>query len=72
VLVKLAAHAGELATRIDGKPRLFNLQKATMDAQDAWICSADAARRDFGFVPKVELPEGVVRSFAWYREQGWI
>lgn len=71
-LVSWAAWGGELATKVDGKPRLFNRQKATMGRQDAWTCSSAAARRDFGFTPKVDLPTAVARAFEWYRREGWI
>ena len=71
-LVTLAAIGGELATRIDGKPRLFNRQKAKMGAQAAWTCAHDAARADFGYRPLVPLEEGIARSLTWYREQGWV
>lgn len=30
------------------------------------------ARRELGFEPKVDLPEGVARTAAWYREQGLL
>ena len=71
-MVDLAAFFGELATKIDGKPRLFNRQKAIMGAQQAWLCSPAAARRDLGFVPKVGVSDGVERTFAWYRENKWF
>lgn len=71
-IVTIAAHAGELATRFDGKPRLFNKQKATMGAQKAWVCSAEAAQRDFGFRAAVDMDEGIRRTFAWYRANGWL
>jgi len=71
-LVTLAAHGGELLTRIDGKARLLNRQKAIMSAQECWTCSGDAAREDFGFEAEVHQEEGVQRTAAWYREQGWL
>lgn len=72
VLVPLAARAGEIVTAIDKKPRLFNQQKAKMGAQDAWTCTHEAAKRDFGYSPLVLVDEGIRRTFAWYREQGWL
>jgi nucleoside-diphosphate-sugar epimerase len=72
IAVDLAAVFGELATKLDGKPRLFNRQKAIMGAQEAWTCSTAAARRELGFVPKVQVEEGVAKTFAWYREQKWL
>ncbi|NOY90924.1 MAG: NAD-dependent epimerase/dehydratase family protein [Deltaproteobacteria bacterium] len=71
-LVTLAAHGGELLTRLDGKPRLLNRQKAIMSAQESWTCSGAAARRDFGFEAEVDQEQGVERSAAWYREHGWL
>lgn len=72
VLVDVAAVAGELATKLDRKPRLFNRQKAKMGAQEAWTCRHDAARRDFGYEPSVALEEGVERALRWYRDHGWL
>jgi nucleoside-diphosphate-sugar epimerase len=72
LLVDVAAFGGELLTRIDKKPRLFNRQKATMGAQSAWTCQHDQARRDFGYRPRVEVPDGVARALAWYRDEGWL
>lgn len=71
-VVPLAARAGEFATALDKQPRLLNRQKALMDAQDAWLCSIDAARRDFGFAPRVDMAEGTRRSYAWYVENKWL
>jgi nucleoside-diphosphate-sugar epimerase len=71
-LLPLAAWGGEVLAMIDGKPRLFNLQKKTMGDQDAWTCKSDHAREDFGFSPEVDMEEGVRRSLAWYRANGWL
>ena len=70
-LVTLAALGGELASAVDGRPRLFNLQKAKMGAQRAWTCSHEAAHRDFGYAPEVAADEGVKRTADWYRQEGW-
>lgn len=71
-LVTVAALGGELATKIDHKPRLFNRQKAKMGAQAAWTCEHTAAQRDFGYTPEVSLADGVRHALAWYRENGWL
>lgn len=72
VFVTLAAFGGELLTEIDGKPRLFNRQKALMGKQAAWTCTHSAAAADFGYRPTVQLDEGVKRTFEWYRSAGWL
>lgn len=71
-LVYLSAWGGELLTRFDGKPRLFNRQKARMGAQSAWTCDHGEARKDFGYTPRVMMPEGVERTYVWYQSQGWL
>jgi len=70
-LVSIAALGGELASRIDRKPRLLNLQKAKMGAQQAWTCVGDAARTDFGFSADVDLVEGIRRTHDWYLANDW-
>jgi nucleoside-diphosphate-sugar epimerase len=70
--VGAAGLAGELLTAVDRKPRLLNRQKATMDAQQAWLCSIEAAQRDFGYRAKVSLEEGTRRAYAWYVQHGWL
>jgi UDP-glucose 4-epimerase len=70
-LVSIAAFGGELASRFDKKPRLLNLQKAKMGAQQAWTCVGDAARTDFGFSAEVDLPDGIRRTHEWYLANHW-
>lgn len=70
-LVDFAATMGELATRVDGRPRLFNKQKAKM-SRHHWTCRHDALREDVGYEPEVTVPDGVRRTLAWYREHGWL
>ena len=69
--VTLAAWGGELLTRIDGKPRLLNRQKAIMSAQHAWTCSAERAAQDFGFRTQVPLAEGIAKTHGWYAQNDW-
>ena len=71
-LIGPVAVFGEWLTAIDGRPRVLNRQKAKLGRQSAWTCRSEQARRDFGFTPRVDVTEGVVKSFAWYRENGWI
>lgn len=71
-LVDASAIAGEILTRLDKKPRLFNRQKAIMGAQDAWTCRHDALAADAGYRPTVSTREGVDRTLAWYRRERWL
>jgi nucleoside-diphosphate-sugar epimerase len=71
-LVDVAAVGGELVTRIDKKPRLFNRQKAAMGKQEAWTCRSDKLRRDLGWASEVAVERGVPMTFDWYRRERWI
>lgn len=71
-LVDVAARGGELMTKIDGKPRLFNRQKAAMGAQDAWTCQHDKAHEHFGYAPRVPLQDGIALTLKWYRDNDWL
>ncbi|MDI3289421.1 NAD(P)-dependent oxidoreductase [Polyangium sp. 15x6] len=72
MLVDVAAFGGEIATRFDKKPRLFNRQKAKMGAQEAWTCKSDALREAVGWRSKVHLQEGVRQALEWYRREKWV
>jgi nucleoside-diphosphate-sugar epimerase len=71
-LVPLAAMGGELLTSLDKKPRVLNRQKAIMGKQKAWICTHEAAKRDFGYAPAFDLDAGIQKTFEWYRQEGWL
>jgi nucleoside-diphosphate-sugar epimerase len=71
-LVGIAAFGGELMTKLDKKPRLFNRQKALMGAQEAWTCRHDALRAAVGYAPEVDAAEGVRRALSWYRAEKWV
>jgi nucleoside-diphosphate-sugar epimerase len=67
-----AALGGELLSRLDGKPRLFNRQKAIMGAQDAWTCDPSTLWRDLKMQPRFNLEAGVAEAYRWYRSEGWL
>ena len=71
-VVPLAGRAGEMLTAFDKKPRLLNRQKAILDAQQAWLCTHDAAAQDFGYKPRVFMAEGTRLAYAWYKANGWL
>lgn len=71
-LTNVAAFGGELATKVDGKPRLFNRQKAKMGAQEAWTCRSTALREAIGWTHAFPVVRGAREALAWYRREGWI
>ena len=61
----------ELVGRIVGRYPPLNREKAR-EAKEAWVCSIEKARRDFGYAQRVTLGEGMQGTMAWYRENGWL
>ena len=55
-----------------GKPSTLNSDKYNILAQRNWNVSIAKAERDFGFSPKVDLPEGIRKSVEWYKNEGWL
>ncbi len=55
-----------------GTPVLINRDKANELVQDFWVCSSAQAEIDFGFMAGTSLNEGIAKTIAWYRQQGWL
>jgi nucleoside-diphosphate-sugar epimerase len=61
----------EVFGRITNRAVMLTRDKANMLLQH-WICSSEATRKDLGWEPKVPWLEGIERSVAWYRANGWL
>jgi dihydroflavonol-4-reductase len=51
---------------------VINRDKIRDLTQPAWACSIEAAKRDLGFSPKIELEAGLRQTFEWYKQEGWL
>lgn len=71
-LVRLAAAATQAAGRLRGRTVPFNREKAEEMLATAWVC--DLAGSDALLPPEdvTPLTEGIARTVAWYRRQGWL
>ncbi len=67
-----AAHITQVATRLTGRPVVFDREKAREILAEGWLCETDSARRALGFVASIRLPEGLSATAAWYRAHGWL
>lgn len=54
------------------KPSTLNRDKYNIMKQRNWDVDVSAAKRDFGFNPKVSLKEGINSAVEWYRKQHWL
>jgi nucleoside-diphosphate-sugar epimerase len=55
-----------------GKPTAFNSDKYHIMKQRNWACDISPLQEAVGFKPKYPLKEGVAKTVAWYKEQGWL
>jgi nucleoside-diphosphate-sugar epimerase len=71
-LMQLGGAIGDLFGRLTGTIPLLNSDKVSLAAPRSWICSSEAAHRDFGFSPSTSLRDGLSHTYKWYLEQGWL
>jgi nucleoside-diphosphate-sugar epimerase len=71
-LLRVATFCGEHWGRMTGKVTALNNDKYHIMRQRNWRCDIQPARDELGYVPQVNLEEGVRRSVAWYKENKWL
>ena len=71
-LLRIITFCGEYIGHLTGKVTALNNDKYYIMRQRNWRCDITPARRELGYEPKVQLEEGVRRSIAWYKENGWL
>jgi len=72
ILVYAVGAIAETVGKLTGKQIFFNLQKVRESVQPAWICSVEKARVHLGFRQRVSLDEGMLKTYLWYRKNGWL
>jgi nucleoside-diphosphate-sugar epimerase len=70
--VFVVAAFAEFAALFSSKPALINFEKAREMVQNYWTCDHTKAKRELGFEQEISLDEGVRRTVAWYRREGWL
>lgn len=71
-LVYVAGGMSGFLGRFQKKPPVFNFEKGRDITRPYWICSVEKAKEQLGYRQLVSIEEGVMRTVAWYREQGWL
>jgi dihydroflavonol-4-reductase len=62
----------EMWSRLVGRPGIVCRDKISEARYSAWTCSAARAAAELGFMAGVPLPQGLARTLAWYKENGWL
>ncbi|MBQ2554754.1 MAG: NAD(P)-dependent oxidoreductase [Prevotella sp.] len=71
-VLRVATFCGEYIGRMRGKVTAMNNDKYHILKQRNWRCDIQPAIKELGYQPQVKLEEGVKRSVAWYKENGWL
>ena len=71
-VVKVAAAASELWGKVTNTAQMLTLDKVNELKERHWVCSGDGARKELGWAPGVQWPQGVAQAVAWYRKERWL
>ncbi len=71
-VLRLVTFCGEYISRLTGKITALNNDKYHILRQRNWKCDITPARRELGYEPLVQLPEGVSKTIQWYKENKWL
>jgi nucleoside-diphosphate-sugar epimerase len=67
----MVARGIEVFGRLTNRAVMLTQEKANMLLQH-WVCSSEATRKELGWEPKVQRPQGMDLAVAWYRQNGWL
>ncbi len=71
-LMRIAATAGDLISKLTGSAPLMRSEKLEEMKQIAWVCSSEKAYTALNWIPKTSLENAIKKTALWYRENGWI
>jgi nucleoside-diphosphate-sugar epimerase len=71
-VLRIITFFGEYSSRLTGKVSVLNNDKFNILKQRNWRCDIQPAIDELDYQPQVKLAEGVRRSIAWYKENGWL
>lgn len=71
-IAPVLAVGGEAISMLTRKPPLLGFDKIRELKQPGWMCSSKKITEQLGFKCEISLEEGMARTAAWYREQGWL
>jgi dihydroflavonol-4-reductase len=62
----------EAAAAVLRKPPVINRDKVTDLSQTSWSCSIERAKSELGYMPRVQLEDGLRETIEWYKREGWL
>lgn len=71
-LLRAAGLAETIRESLTRRSRPFNADKAREILAGDWLCDPSPMRRDLDLPPPVPLAEGLLETWDWYVQNGWI
>ena len=71
-VVSATSLVAELVGRVFDTVTLANTNKAALSKDPFWVCTAERARSELGWVPGRSLPEAIRDTYLWYDANGWV
>ena len=57
---------------LTGRPGVLSRQKYAELRAPGWVCDPARLRQEVGFVGGTTLKNGIAKTLAWYRQEGWL
>jgi nucleoside-diphosphate-sugar epimerase len=54
------------------RPNVLSRQKYAELRAPGWACDPTRLRQEAGFVGGTTLKNGIAKTLAWYRQEGWL
>jgi nucleoside-diphosphate-sugar epimerase len=68
----VAASFGDVIGRLRGRRLIIDRARYAELSGPGFVCSVERLRDRLGIVAAIDLPEGLARTAAWYRSEGWL
>lgn len=62
----------EVSNRLGRNVTIINRDKLREISNCYWVCDSSSAEKEFGFIPKVSIKEGIKWTADWYRIHQWL
>jgi nucleoside-diphosphate-sugar epimerase len=72
VLLWLICAGRDLISKATGRPHILSRHKYAEMVAPGWVSGTDRLRRELGYACPTDLSQGISRTLAWYRGQGWL
>jgi nucleoside-diphosphate-sugar epimerase len=66
------AFLSEVSSRLRGSQSILSREKVREARCRYWVANTSRAERELGFQAATSLEDGIAKTFAWYRNSGWL